>query len=677
MVQHLRALRSFPVIVAALLAGATMSVARAQDAATEPAAAPQRAPQDEQVQPHGQVIEGTVNPYTYEPKELVGDTALRELMESMGGDAIEWFQHVQTLSNPFFEGRAPGSRGSVLTHEYVEFWMKKLGLEPAFPAQPNDSTWTSYRQEWMLPGSSAEVRTAVAKQGARVLVHGEDFQVMGSSGSGTITAPLAFAGYGIEDGPDGYTSFAEEADFTGHIVILLRYEPINDEGRSRWAPRRFSEHSAIARKLDAVARRNPAAIILVNPPGAIDGRSGLETTQTSSFGRTRDIPFIQLSRAAADALLRDADPQARSLEDLRVLADEGEVTSFALRSDRPMTIEVEVENVGTLAANIGGVVRGKGSLAEQWIIVGAHIDHVGYGYFGTSPAYRGQLHPGADDNASGTAAMLITARKLKEWIASDQSPDDVRSFLFLGFDAEESGLRGSVEYTRAPTLSLESIQAMINLDMVGRMRNNELSVSGVGSAEGFLDLIRPTFESSGLTVRADPSGRGPSDHASFYAVGVPVLFLFTGSHPDYHRPADLAYRTNPAGAVRLIGLTEALSRQLATQPNKLVFQSTARTAGRDRGYAAVRLGIQPGLVEGGEGVKIESVSEGTSAAEAGIEPGDVLLAWDGTLVESVGSMMEQMRSHQPGDRVTLRIRRGEEVIEVPVTLKAAQRRSGE
>lgn len=662
------------------------STASKQDASSVPTPAPAQA----------EIIEGTVNPYTFEPKDPDGGdaAAFRTMLEGLGQDAIEWTQHVLTLSNPFFEGRAPGSRGSDLTHEYVEFWLKKAGLEAAFPAKSSSGLttevgsnagagaesvpWTSFRQEWLLPGGAVEVASTTLRAGDISLERAKDFEVMGSSGEGTVSAPLAFAGYGIEEGRDGYTSFAESADFAGRVVILMRYEPLNDEGKSQWAERRFSEHSPIVRKLAAVSKRNPAGIILVNPPGAVDGRSGLESTDSSAFGPMLSVPFMQMSQDAANALLAKADPQGRDLMALRKAADGGTQLSFNLRDDVKVELMTDIEEGGTKASNIGGVVRGKGSLAGQWVIIGAHLDHVGMGMFGTSGRFRGQLHPGADDNASGTAAMLVLARRIGEWAKSDAAPADMRSFLFLGFDAEESGLQGSREYTRAPTLSLDSINAMVNLDMVGRLRNDELTVAGVGTAEGFLDLVRPTFLASGLKVHADPSGRGPSDHASFYSAGVPVLFIFTGSHGDYHRPSDQGHTVNPAGAVKVIALAESLARQLATDTTKLTFTKAERTAGRDRGYARVRLGIQPGLVEENEvGVKVESVSEGTSAAEAGIQPGDIMLAWNGSVLENTSGMMDMLRGHKPGDKVLIRIKRGADTMEIEVTLKESTQRRPE
>lgn len=666
---------------------------------------PAKQPPAEQVPADGpppKVIEGTVNPYTFAPTDRTVEVDaqnanLRKIFEDLGPVATEWYQHVLTLSNPFFEGRAPGSRGSEVATEYFEFWMKQAGLEPAFPPDAAHSSasasassggagpaaadshgtqsWTSYRQGFTLPGGTAEVKSASMTANGATLVRGKDFEVMGNSGAGTVTAPLAFAGYALESGPDGYKSFAEGADFNGRVVVLFRYEPLTDEGRSQWSQRRFSENAAIAPKVAALAKRHAAGVILVNPPGAVNGREGLESTSSSAFGQTLSVPFVQLSEAQADALLKAADPQARSLMELRKAADKGTQKSMNLKDDVQVTITADLKEGGTPAFNVGGVVRGKGKLADEWVIVGGHYDHVGYGLFGADPRNRGKLHPGADDNASGSSAVLVLSKRVAEWMRGDESPEDVRSFLFMAFTAEESGLQGSREYTRRPTVELNKLAGMINLDMIGRLRDDDLSVAGTGTAENFMEILRPVFDKSGLTIHADPTGRGPSDHASFYGAGVPVLFLFTGTHDDYHKPTDKGYTVNPAGAAKVISLTESLARMMATRPEKLVFKSSDRTGGADRGYARVRLGVQPGLVGDGEtGVKVESVSEGTSAADAGIQAGDVLLTWDGEALDGAAGMMEQLRGKQPGDKVKIKLKRGSETREVEVTLKASRPR---
>ena len=667
-----------PLVIRASLCLLTVTVAWAasgQDTPAPPAQAPATpaAP--------GRLIEGEkVNPYTYEPKSLKGDAAdpaqvnLTLSLEAMGPVAIEWYQHVQTLSNPFFEGRAPGTRGNELAGEYVQHWMKQAGLEPAFTEKAADGkTSPSWFQPFELQGGAPQVDRAACTAAGVTLARGDGFQVIGSSGSGALSGPLAFAGYAIEKGRDDYTSFGEKDDLSGKVVMFLRYEPLDKDGRSRWSDRRFSGSASMRNKLDALADRKPAALIMVNPPECKDGATGLEATESSVFGPSYDFPIVQLSPQAADALLRKADAKGRGLMDFRKLADDGAIKVESLKPDVPVQVEVAIAERGIPARNIGGVLRGKGKLADEWVVIGAHYDHVGMGYFGTDPQNRGKLHPGADDNASGTGAMLCTARALHDFYGSRQAPADLRSVVFLAFTAEEMGLDGSREFVKHPIMPADRIAAMINLDMVGRLRGDELAMSGTGTAEKFGDLVRPAIERSGLTVKADPGGRGPSDHASFYAAGIPVLFLFTGNHGDYHKPSDRGFTVNPLGAAKIVHLTEELAKVLATTPEKPKFTSTDGKGGADRGYAKVRLGIQPRMGGGdGPGLGIDGVSQGTSAADAGLKAGDVILMWGDKRMDSPADLMERLREHAPGDVVKLKVKRDGQEIMVDVTLKSSK-----
>ena len=682
--------------------------------ASEPATEP--APAQSENATKSNVIEGRVDPYSYAPKNTEGhtDVDLRGIFEGLGPVAIEWYQHVLTLSNPFFEGRVPASRGSLLAGEYIEFYFKQSGLEPAFPAPSTDDLtkrdslavtasiegatpppsstsdhpeWTNWRQPFDLAGAGpkwvssqvAWTNSSSSTQSSNELKRGEGYSVLGNSASGKVSGPLTFAGYAITEGKDGYTSFGESMeDFTGRIVMFMRYEPLDTEGRSLWADRRFSPSAAVAPKMEAVIARKPLAIIMVNPPGARDGRQTLENSETSRFGARLDVPVIQMSAEAADELLKAADPQNRSLMDLRKLADnlsaKDSLKPFNLRDSVVVSVETNLTSGAIQTDNIGAVLRGKGSLANQWVIVGAHYDHVGFGYYGADPSNRGVLHPGADDNASGTSAMLCLMKQMAEFYRSDEAPDEMRSILFMAFSAEEVGLDGSDFWTKHPTLKVDQVQAMVNMDMVGRMRNDELAIAGTGTAKDFMSLLRPIFEGSGLTVDADPSGRGPSDHASFYRAGIPVLFLFTGTHSDYHKPSDRGYTVNPQGAAKVIQLTDTLVKMLASRAEKLEFTSsdTAATAGRRNG-AKVRLGVMPGYGgDGAEGVKVEGVSADTSASEAGIQIGDLLIGWNETQLTGPADMMERLREQKPGDVVKIKLKRGAEELTLDVTLKATK-----
>jgi len=637
------------------------------------------------VSPIGKVVEAPRNLREFSPAESAvtvdASTAnLRELFETLGPDAIEWYQHVQTLSNPMFDGRAPGTDGFELAADYLEHYMKEAGLEPAFPAESDapaaegQRSWTSYRQHFDLPGGGLEVRRAeFAVNGAPAGV-GLDFIVLGNSGIGEVTAPLTFVGYGLREGRDGYTSFEADRRLDGRIAILFRYEPLDDEGQSLWSDRRFSEFAGLRPKFQELAARGAVGVILVNPTGAKHGKSSLETPESSQFGGEFAIPMIQVTEAFAEKLLTTGTRETRTLLEWRKLADRGEVKTVDLSDDLKVSLGTDLGEKTIRTCNMGGVIHGRGDLANQWVIIGAHFDHVGYGYFGTSPAYRGQLHPGADDNASGTAGLLLLARRLAADAKALPEGASSRSILFLGFTAEESGLHGSRYFVRNPTVSGDATMAMINLDMIGRLRQDELVVSGTGTAENFDAILRPHFEKSGLTIRADPSGRGPSDHANFYGAGIPVVFPFTGLHNDYHTPRDKGYTVNPSGAIKVVDLVEAIASDFATRPDKLVFQKSEGSAGTDRGYGPVRLGVTPAM--GGDvanGVLVEAVGEGSSAAEAGIQPGDVLVAWNGEEMTGAASLMENLRKHKPQDEVQIVLMRNNERLVVRVVLKESRR----
>ena len=613
------------------------------------------------------IVEGPVNVYGFSPEESfieVDATRLsfRDALESLGPDAVSWYQHVMTLSNPYFEGRAPGSAGIERAADYLEYWMRRDRLAPAFSG--------SYRQPFILPSRRPEVVFAAVSANGEALEEGSDFRLLPNSGGGEIAGPLAFVGYGVENGPDGYDSFAEAGDLDGKVVMVFRYEPIGAEGTSRWSERRFSRHAGLADKFAAIAKRGASAILLVNPPGVRDGAEGLDLPRRGGLGPQLSIPAFIVSPETAAELLEGEGTDAAALASWRDAADRAKPLPTLAGGGAAIRVAVAIED-GVETSNIAGVLPGSGDLADEWIVLGAHYDHIG-----ESAGEDGsiELNPGADDNASGTSAVLVLASKMRALAEAGELPEPRRSILFIAFTAEESGLNGSRHFVQNPTVSAEKVSAMVNLDMIGRLRNDEIVIGGVRSGEGLLERIRPYLEASGLLVRADPSGRAPSDHSNFYGASIPVLFFFTGVHESYHQPGDRGHTVNPAGAAKVMALVEDVLLELMSG-SKVAFASpdaapAAAAGGPDRGYAGVRLGVQPGLSEG-EGVKVEAVSEGTSAADAGIVAGDVILSWDGVLLMGAGDLMSKLRSHEPGDVVTLAVVRDGKEQEIKVTLKAS------
>jgi Zn-dependent M28 family amino/carboxypeptidase len=625
----------------------------------------------------GRIVEPPPSLREFSPKEsgvrtevAADQLDLRAVFEDLGPDATLWYQHVQTLANPFFGGREPGTDGDEVAARYIEFWFQQYGLEPAFTTED----LPDYRQPFDFPAPNPEVtvlESSFAING-RELVDQLQFTLLGNTGSGEVTAPITFVGYGIEEGRDGYTSFDENTDLTGRIALVLRYEPLDESGKSQWSEARFSRFAAVAPKMEALAKRGAAGVILVNPPDAVDGKTTLESLKESSrFGRRMKIPTVQLSQDAADKLLRLADTDRRDLLTMRKLADRGEVKCVNLDDSVQVTLTASIEAQDRINTyNVGAVLRGRGDLAGEWIVVGGHYDHLGFGYTGARPDNIGKLHPGADDNASGVSAMLVAAKRLSNAYDDSNENANMRSIAFIAFGAEEAGLHGSRYFVENSPIGNENVVLMVNLDMVGRLRSDNLMIQGMSTAKHLEEILLPHIESSGLKVSPMPGGRGPSDHSNFYGKDIPVVFMFTGETEDYHKPSDRAYTVNPAGAAKVIDLVERVAFEIAKRPERLEFTpSTGGRGGRDTG-ARVTLGTMPDYgAELETGMRVESVRDGSSAANAGIQGGDILLMWNGEEVTGAAKLAELLGKHEPGDRVQILLQRGDQQITVTPVLQ--------
>lgn len=619
-------------------------------------------------------------------------------------------QHVNTLANPFFEGRGSGSKGNDLAADYLEFYYRKAGLQPAFPSDAAEGgeakPFSSYRQPFTVgrgTAVSAAAMTYSNSTGSETsLKVGEDFNVLAISASGEVKGQVVFAGYSIKGGQQEYRTYAPEDTLNGKIAMVMRFEPMDDNGRSRLAEQggpKWSNAAALRPKLQAALDRGAAAIILVNPPGADDPRTNnLEDVVTSAgFGRSMGVPVVMMSIAAADVLIRAADPSGRSLMDLRKLADEK--GGLVPLTQAEVSISAAVEETPKRTQNLGGILPGRGDLAREYIVMGAHYDHVGYGRDGgANPANVGEIHPGADDNASGTSGILIAMQQLKKFYEEAPADQPLRSILFMHFSGEEIGLLGSRHFVRNSPFDAKDIYAMINFDMIGRLREGKVDMNGTGTAVGFDEILDPLIARSGLNVNKLTGGQGPSDHQSFYNGGIPVIFFFTGFHDVYHAPGDVASLVNCEGALQVVSLGVAIAQSLAVRAGPLEFQETESTWGRaerprrlgeeernGRQNAAdaasapgpgmaqmkVRFGIRPAYGDSEGGVLAEGVVEGGSAAAAGIKAGDRLVKWNGEAIADVRSWMTLMSKHNPGDVVDVTvIRDGAEQV-IKVTLKAA------
>ncbi|MDG2423202.1 MAG: M28 family peptidase [Phycisphaerales bacterium] len=596
------------------------------------------------------------------------DVDLADYFRNQHSDVATWYQHVNTLANPWMEGRQPGTRGDDLATEYIEFHLEHAGLSPAFTDEEGNPSWKQPFSFQLGRQSPTLVSSNVLIDGS-TMVHSEDYTVLANSGNGSITAPLTFVGYSIEDGEDGYDSFGEDDDLSGRIAVMLRYEPLDATGISRWADENFSGHSGITQKMQALLDRNAAGVIMVTPPKALDGRRGLETLRSSRGYRPRaEVPVIHLSSDQADTLLSSAHPKGLGLAELRKAADRDRMDTYDLPDDWTITIQTQLEDPGIKTRNVAGVIPGRGDLADEWLIIGGHYDHIGTGYVGSRQRNSNKYHNGADDNASGIASLLVVADRLST--ASEKNDGDRRSVMVIGFGAEEAGLHGSKFFVDNPSMDLDKVSCMLNFDMMGRVSEKGVQVLGTGTAEEFDEMLPRHVAESPLVVHATPSGTGPSDHSTFYRKDIPVMFFFSGITDEYHTPEDYAWTVNPQGAVEIINLATGIAEEIIVRDDILTYRASDSSSPRRGTGSRVRLGIMPGYAAEIEtGVMVDGVSKNTAAAKAGLKTGDIMVGWNDKDLKGPGELMQLLRESSPGDTIEVTVLRDGETSKLSVTLQ--------
>ncbi len=594
------------------------------------------------------------------------ETPIVTALGAVDKDVLRFNDHLTTLASPYMGGRVPGSVGMERAMDYCQFWFEEFGLEPVFETESGE---LSFRQEMELGGTTELTSSqAMFKKGLRRLQLEADSEYVATAlgENGEVTAPMVFVGYSVEDGPDGYNNYEGLDDLDGKIAVMFRFEPMNDDGGSRFQEGGgWSGRAGFRRKLNACFDRGAAGAIIINPPGSSDPRAEQLSSVGGGGGGTG--PVIMLSQAGGEKLVERCDPKGRSLVELRQFADEN---AGWVEFDGKGTIEAMFERTPLIAENVGGLIPGRGALKDEVIVIGAHLDHLGMGYFG-SRSGPGELHPGADDNASGSAGVLLIAEQMVKSYANLPDDADARTILLVCFTGEESGLNGSRYMANNPPFPIDDHVLMINFDMIGRILNDRLSVSGMNTGVGLLEFCQPFFDDSNLDCIVAERMSGASDHTSYYDQGVPVLFaIIEDFHEDYHTPADVSEKINRVGATKTARLFHDIAFAAATRTERFEYQ---RQGGRERQAPSrmdikVRFGVQPSYSED-LGVLINAVTPGGSAELAGVEDGDLLVRWDGQKIENIEAWMGMLSKHEPGDEIKIGIKRGDEEVTLNVTLQ--------
>ncbi|MEM6751284.1 MAG: M28 family peptidase, partial [Planctomycetota bacterium] len=548
----------------------------------------------------------------------------------------------------------------------IEARLKAAGLEPAFVIDGQ----ATYRQPVELELPLQATRQTLLVSGAPQ-PPGRAFEALGMSPDASFAGEAVFVGYAIEEPERNYNSFAGLGPdgLKGKVAVALRYEPVTeDKSQSRWARggERWTPAASFLRKAQAAADRGAVAMLIVDPVHR--GPAPLRTAADTDTSERAPIPVIHISSMLYLLMLEHAGVGADIWEVYEDLANRGELPPEAWPGVE-VRGEVELDRPTIATDNVGALAPGRGDLADQVIVVGAHYDHVGEGRYGSrTPERAGEAHLGADDNASGTAALMIAARKWVERPASQRGEHE-RAVAFVAFTAEERGLIGSAHLTTHPEelgFDLDRAAAMLNFDMVGRLRPDGLHLLGAGSGgDALRKAIGLANANHGLTLKQTDSPFGPSDHASFARRRIPSVMLFTGLHGDYHTPDDTTDKIHRVGGARVTSFAlELLQELVAVDPGPVW---TATEPARGSGGAPrfrVYLGVAPDYGSDGEvdGVPISGVTPGSPADDAGLRAGDAIVSWDGREIESLRDLMAELGRSEPGP-VTLGVMRDGEPLE--------------
>jgi Peptidase family M28/PDZ domain len=569
-------------------------------------------------------------------------------------DSVALERTVRWLADPAREGRGVGTAGIDSAAAFIERRMRAMGLRPG----GDDGT---YRQPFEVTTGVAVDEPCGIQAGGGRWGPGDAFQPLGFSTNGTLRAPVVFVGYGITAPGLDWDDYAG-LDVRDRLVLVLTNEPGEMDSTSRFDGTINTPFAELRTKAINAREHGALGMIVVNGPIHHAGEPPRPPRGAGTGYMSSGLLACQVGDTVASALFAGSGTPLLAAQ--QAIERDVHPRSFALAESATVTVTLHRTRAST--ANVVGWIRGADS--TRTLVIGAHYDHLGYG--GENALDRQHVpHPGADDNASGTAAMLQVATALTRRTARGWIPR--HDLVFVAFTGEESGVLGSAHYFDHPTWPLPSIEAMVNMDMVGRLRNGRLMVMGAGTAEGFPALLENVNRAWGFELKTSSDGYGPSDNSSFYKKQVPVLMLFTGAHADYHTPADTWDKLDYAGLARVAGFATALAESLDARPRPVWRRAEADTSiGRISGGGGhgAWLGTIPDFGQTEGGVLLSGVRENSPAESAGIRQGDVVVKFDDVHIDNLYDYAYALRSRRPGQTVRITIRRGTQELEFLVTL---------
>jgi hypothetical protein len=550
--------------------------------------------------------------------------------------AESFLDRVKTLSGEKFAGREAGAPGCAAAAEYIASALKEIGAPPG-------GDCGSYFQRFTFPGRPVfddnAGFTVTSGEWTLRMKRGADYAPMSISGKGNVKGQLAFAGYGISAPDEKYDDYAD-FDARGKVLLVFRHTPRESRGESPQS----SRGAPFAAKALEAARRGAAALIILTDPANHENEPD-ELVYDAGPSESASIPVLFITRGAAKRLVSQAGLDLKEIQ--KTIDGAGKPHSFDVQG---VTVEIAVRVARTDARteNVVAVFDGSdAALKNECVIIGAHYDHIG-----ANPNDRKRYFPGADDNASGSAALLEIARALG---SMEKKPK--RSIVLVWFSAEEKGLFGSRWYCEHPRFPLSATSLMVNLDMLGRSKGDVMAC-GTVSADGLKEIIENA--SAGLLVKVRPNEglSQSSDCASFYAKKIPSIFFCTGMHSDLHKETDTADKINAGIGVELAVLALRVAVAAADGPALLAYKGeTAPRGGR------MHLGVS-GVEPADGGVKIGMVIPHTPASDAGLVDGDVIAAINGKETRSFEDVRKAVSEFKAGEPITITVVRDGKKIDL-------------
>ncbi|MGA9365813.1 MAG: M28 family peptidase [Bacteroidota bacterium] len=567
--------------------------------------------------------------------------------------AQEVLYHIKYLASDQLQGRRAGTEFADKAAEYVAEEFHQYGLKPVM----SDG---SFFQEFEFVsgvklGEKNSLAVNVAGKSLSYLVI-SDFTPLAFSKDTSVTGEVVFAGYGIAAKDLQYDDYAG-MDINGKIVLVLQYGPDGDNPHGK-----FSKYVALRLKA-MTAREKGASALLITTGPMDDEKDELMKLRYDLAFADAGIPCMHIKRAVADSILGSVGRSVKETQEkLRSSQKPG---SFPV-SGVSVSLTSDVQKQRSKTKNVIGLLPGSDEkLKDEYLVIGAHYDHLGLGGAGSLVPDTVAVHHGADDNASGTAGVLELAQAFVPREAALK-----RSLLFMSFGAEEEGDLGSDYFVKHPLVPLHRIVGMINLDEVGREKDSTLIVYGTGTSPLWDTLLTKFNTPRQFNLKLNPEGFGPSDHASFYAKDIPVLFFFTGVHPDYHKPSDTWDKINVDGEQAILEYVEKIALEVADRGEKPVFarvdmpRQTGGTAG-----LRVYFGTVPDFAEQVDGLKVSAVRKGSPAEKAGVMGGDIITMFGGKTIKNIYDYTYALQDFKPGDEVELTVKRGDKVLHLKGVLE--------